>query len=336
MVSATEAAQGRTPLGADLEAGLENLSLDQTVEFTLYIRVVLPIDGYVFWVRADLVSNAVIQQIVGTGVISSEQMTRVKIKAKGSLHLTSSVGQEEAETFATNTVVFTALQEVQDLNAVGPQLLYIGKFKGQRFAFSNRRSFYRQAALYNYVGTAIYPDMETQIIDDISVFDSADAIVSNSLPAWLALNNYTPFYGFGNNIPLFPSFLSPLNEAPPFGTVHVNPDATRALSSAPLLDISLSHSQLCADTVKITLWGTRNFNALDFVDCVNQYSLDVGLIGIMNIPVMHDEKRTQAELTTIAMKKSITFEVSYLQTRTQNVGRGLIKSSLVAFHFQNL
>jgi hypothetical protein len=83
--------------------------------------------------------------------------------------------------------------------------------------------------------------------------------------------------------------------------------------------------------VRITLYGTRNFSALDFVDCVNQYSLDTDLIGIMNLPTVRDEKRTQSELSTIAMKKSVEFVVSYYQQRANDVARQIILSAIPSF-----
>ena len=46
-------AQG-TPIGADLQTGVEAISIQQTVTFTKYVRLVLPLDGYVFWVAAPL------------------------------------------------------------------------------------------------------------------------------------------------------------------------------------------------------------------------------------------------------------------------------------------
>jgi len=155
-------------------------------------------------------------------------------------------------------------------------------------------------------------------------------IVSNSLPAWLALNSYKPFYGFGNpGVVLYPSFLSPENIDPPFATVHVVPEGTRALASAPHIgQTTSSHSQLSSDTVRITLWGLRNAQALDFIDCVNQYSTDMGVIGIMNLPIVRDEKRTQSELGTLAMKKIIDYEISYHQNRVNTVARQVIKSTI--------
>jgi hypothetical protein len=327
MSSVNEAAGAKTELGSDLEEGLLALSRNQNITFRLYARVVLPLDGFIFWVRADLLSD---DSFLTAAQLSSIEMVPKTIDAFGSLHYATETLQEEAETFGRNRVIFTSVREVQDLNKIAPGTLYIGEFEGIRFAFSSRGSFYRQAALYHYVGFAVYPDMETQIIDSLVDFDSKDLIVSNSLPAWLALNSYKPFYGFGNpGVVLYPSFLSPENIDPPFATVHVVPEGTRALASAPHIgQTTSSHSQLSSDTVRITLWGLRNAQALDFIDCVNQYSTDMGVIGIMNLPIVRDEKRTQSELGTLAMKKIIDYEISYHQNRVNTVARQVIKSTI--------
>ena len=159
--------------------------------------------------------------------------------------------------------------------------------------------------------------------------------MSNSLPAWLSLNNYNPFYGYGNTIPLWPSFLSPQNFEPPFATVHVIPEGTRALAMTQHIGRKTSSlSQLCADRVRVTFWGVRNDDALDFVACVNQFTTDRGIIGLMNMPAVRDDKRTQAELTMIGMKKSIDFEVSYHQFRMNDIARQLITKVVPTFYVE--
>ncbi len=249
---------------------------------------------------------------------------------QGSLHYATDSRQEEAESYGANRVVFTALSPVNDLNELGPDEMYIGTFQGLRFAFSSRGMFYRQADLQHYVGYAVYADMETQVIDNVAQLDTRSVIVSNSLPIWLSLNGYAPFYGIGNPVTLYPSFLLPNNLRPPFGAVHIGPD-TAAIGGAPRLDRTLSHTQLVTERVRVTLWGMRNFNALDFLDCVCQFSLDHDTLGIMNQPVPRDEKRTQNELDTIAQKKTIEFQVNYYQSTARNIARQLILSAIPTF-----
>lgn len=337
MSTVDEATGAKTPLGSDLAAGVDTLSLNQQITFTRYTRLVLPLDGYVFWVRADMVAGSALYNRGGFNKFAPNQPPRTLVAAptliaKGSLHYASDIRQEESETYAANRVVFTSEQEVQDLNEIQPGTLYIAEFDGVRFAFSARGSFYKQADLFHYVGFAVYADMATQVIDRLSGFDSRAVVVSNSLPAWLGLNGYNPVYGFGNpSLILYPSFLVPQNLEPPYGAVHIAQETTRAMAMAPTLASDSSHSQLCAERVRVTLWGTRNFNALDFVDCVNQYSLDTGAFGLTNSPVPQDEKRTQPELETIAMKKTILFDVSYNQARMNNIARQVITQAIPNF-----
>lgn len=326
-------------MGSDLAEGVKAISLNQTVVFTKYVRLVLPLDSYVFWVRADLVTSSALYNAARFNAFAYNQAPRIisaapTLVVQGSIHYATQTNQNEDETLAIDTVIFTSLEEVQDLNEVGPTVLYIGEFDGRKFAFSSRKSWYQQADLWHYVGNAVYPDMETQLVDSLVGFDRS-LIVSNSLPAWLSLNGYKPAYGFGNPvIPLFPSFLVPANIAPPFAAVHIPPESTRALASTQMIGPDSSLAQLCSEHVKITIWGTHNNQALDFVACVNQWTLDKAIVGIMNMPVMRDEKRTQAELGTIAMKKTVDFEISYHQRRINDVARQFIKSSLIAVYPQ--
>ncbi len=332
---AAELLDAKTPLGADLAEGVKAVALNQKIKFKLYGRVVLPLDGWLFWVRADLLAQPTFTTaLVSAQKLSDDQMENATFEATGSLHYGTDVRQEETETYAANRIVFTSLEEVQSLNEIAPGTLAIGEFDGLRFAFSSVSTRYKQAGLWHYGGFAVYPDMETQIIDSVLDFSSAQ-IVSNSLPAWLALNGFAPPYGIGNpGIVLYPSYLVPNNLMPeaPFASVHVEPGTTRGLAMAPHLTSKSSHWQLCAERVKITLWGTRNTNALDFVDCVNQYSLATNAFGLMNIPVVQDEKRTQAELGAIAMKKSITYEISYHQSRIRDIAQKLITKVVPTYY----
>lgn len=343
MPTVAEAAAAKTQLAGDIAAGVNTLSLNQTITFTKYVKLVLPLDGFVFWVKADLLSPSA---LLNAGLLNrfapNEPRTIVTpaptVSVQGSLHYSTVKQQNEDETAGVNQVVFTALAPIQDFNQIGPDVIFIGTFQKIRFAFSQRQPFYAQADTYHYVGTAILPAMESQIIDAVDGFNSRELVVSNSLPIWLSLNSYAPPYpGFqiaNMGLRLYPSFALPDNIAPPYGAVHIPPEATEALQSAPLLGPTYSHSQLVRDTVKITLYGVRNGEALTVVDTVNQFSLDTDAIGVMNMPTVRDEKRTQAELAILAMKKTVTFEVSYYQTTARNMARQLITKAIVDYRPQ--
>jgi hypothetical protein len=327
--SISEAFESQSPLQGPLDSGLETISNSQTVAFTQYVKLILPLDGYVFWVRADLVGSAALcacyncttQQVKPTfPYINPTQAVLGPdgpfLQVAGSLHYTSVVQQNEDETFAKNSVVFTAQSEVQEFNLIGPSVMYIGEYEGRRFAFKQRDGWYKQAGIYHYRGDAVYPALESQLIDDVSQFDTTNVIVSNSLPIWLRLNQFMPMY---------PSFLVEENIVPPYASVHIPAESTTALAARPHWGKRGTHSQLVRETVKITLYGMRNFNALDFQDYVFQDSLDNPSVwGLCNMPVMRDEKRTQSELTVIAQKKTFELEINYYQRRVRDISRQLI------------
>ena len=293
---------------ADLE-GLRVLSLNQEIIFAQYIRKVLPLDGYVFWLKVQ------------------------QRKVKGSLHVAAIQQQLEDETSSINTVVFTTGEEIQDFDAVSPTTLWIGEFQTLRFAFSAQRDFYQAAGLYHYVGYAINAPMQTQLVDLGSELSNKTLIVSNSLPAWLAIKDYAPFWLQPDNpaIELFPSFLSPANIVPPCATVHIEPLATRALGAYPVLRSRMQHDQLASDHVRLTFYGLTNDMIMDWYETLIRYSTDTNKIGMMSMAIVRDEKRPQTEFAILGMKKTMELDVSYLQSSMRDLARQMVNSALATF-----
>lgn len=330
MPSLSEAISGQpSQLEASLDAGLQVLDLSQEVVFTKYVRVVLPLDGYVFWVKAGLLSDSAVLNSTALNKAAFNAAAVVEtaaeyIVAKGSLHYSVERQQNEVESISINSVTFTSEQRVEGLDRIHPNCIYVGEFEGIKFAFDTRGSYYRQANLHHYVGDAIYPDVASQLIDVPGQLDVQHRVVSNSLPLWLGLSHYQPFYGFGFPYQLYPSFLTPNNLHPPYGVVHIAPETTMALQSFPRLGPLSEHDQLTSEHVKITLVGLRNNEAQDFVDCVNQYSSDYDYFGMMGDPIVRDEKRSQNEFSVLAIRKTIEYDISYWQSRARNIARQIV------------
>jgi hypothetical protein len=101
-----EAAAAPAQLATALAAGVDDISSDQTVTFQQYTKYTFSEDGYVFW--------------VATG--SAQQFA-------GSLHVLSERKQEEDQTLAANQFVFTAEQEVSQLNSVAPDSMWVGAWR---------------------------------------------------------------------------------------------------------------------------------------------------------------------------------------------------------------
>jgi len=344
----------KTPLAATLEAGVDAISYDQTVTFKLYVRVILPIDGFAFWVRADLVSegalyNSLLFNDRATALYAkapsstARDLPPFKIEAEGSLHYATQTTQEQEANDARNRVVFTSEEPIVDLNEVGDNLIYIAEFdvpqefdeaepRGRtriRFAFSQRESYYVQAGLHHYVGASVVPTMASQIVDSpLQLIGAArQQIVSNSLPFWLMFNNYDPAWPVPPRpaIPLYPSFLVPDNLRPPYGVVHVPPTSTQPVQSQPYYGRTFSQSMLVSENVEMTIYGANNIAVLDLITALVQYSFDnPSYFGITNSPIPQDEKEGQSEFNTLAQKKRITFALSYNQYAARRVVRQLI------------
>lgn len=324
----TESVGGQSQLAGALGAGIGVISQDAELTFTLYNRVVLPLDGYVFWVRADLLSPSAMVNFsplnsYPPGSIPTATPALIQ-KVAGSLHHTTLNQQDETESFSLQQLIFTSQKPVDVLNAIAPNQLWIADWNNLRFAFSSRTGYYKVANVYHYKGDAVYPTLATQIIDNPAQLDASNVIVSNSLPAWLSLNGILPVY---------PSFLVPDNIEPAYGVIHIGETDTRAIQPVPVITGRGNHWQLASDKVKVTLFGLRNFNAIDYLDYVLQYMTDSGVLGLMNSPIIRDAKRVQTEISSVAMKKVIEFEVSYYQVRVREIAQQLITQALINYTF---
>ena len=175
------------------------------------------------------------------------------------------------QTLDVNSCVFTSQESLEDFNYINPQVMYLGEFNGIRFAFSQRGNFFQQASLWHYVGDAVYPDMETQIIDTLNGFDTLNVVVSNSLPIWLAINQSTPPFPYpaGQAVPLYPAMLVPDDVYSALGRRGHRGDGGAHHGAVHRRRHAVAHYQLAQDRVKITFFGLRNFNVMDFVDYVN-------------------------------------------------------------------
>lgn len=316
---------GPTQIHDALVAGLDVLSGDQTVDFVPYVRTVLPLDGFVFWIRASLLSDARLAEV---GLASSSAIT-----VGGSLHWASLGTMMIDENITIQRVDFAAKEAVTDFAQIAPDIMYVADWQTElgrfKFAFSQRGTYYLQANIHHYVGDAVYPVFAAQLIDNLDQFDQRQ-VVSNSMPLWLSLSQSIPFVSLvTSSVQLYPGYLVPSNRPAPYGTVDINPNSTRSLQAQALRGPDSSRWQLTAEMVRLTFYGLRNDDVMDFVDYVMDWSLNTGEFGIMNMPVVRDEQRVQVELSALAQKKTVDFEVSYQQARMRDIARKLITAALI-------
>lgn len=303
-----------SPIVGPLAAGVNTISSTQTITFTKYVLVVLPLDGYNFWVNATIVAPPLNP--------NQWNLSNPVVQVQGSLHYSSDQQQNETDNPAINSVIFTSLTEIEEFNDISPTTIYIGEWEGVRFAFNQRFKYYQQSGLHHYRGNAIYPVMESLIIDNLNQLDLNALIVSNSLPIWLALNAKGAVY---------PSFAVPANLRPPYISAHIEPTGTKAFQSSPFVDTTGSSWQLATETVRFVLYGYTSDQAHDWLTYVLDASMpDYAAWGSMNIPIIQDDKRTQTELSILAERKTVTLEVNYYQARIKAISMQLIESAIIS------
>jgi hypothetical protein len=242
--------------------------------------------------------------------------------ATGMVHVTSEVVQDETVGFDVNHIVFTSTTDVDEFNQINPKSIFIAEWNGLQFAFSKRATFSQQSGLWHYQGDALYPSMATQVVNSLADLDLGNPVVSNSLPIWLTLNRFCPMY---------PSFLVPDDIAPPWCTVHIDPESTQALQATPYVDpCTGSQYQLCRDVVRLTTYGLKHNEVMDLMQYIFAYMSGGDVLGLMNTPVVRDEKAMQIELNVLAQKKTIEFEVNYYQSRIRSVARKYVTQAIMS------
>lgn len=316
----------QTPLESALGGGVDALDRQQVIQFKQYQRTVLPLDGYVFWVAAGKTVNV-----------------------RGSLHYSSDIEQDDDQTIGVNRLLFTTREEIAAFNQASPDMMFIGDHRGIKIAFSGRGARAPEAGLWHYFGNAVYPPLFSQIIDDPASLAGLEPIVSNSLPIWLALSAFGPVY---------PAYLVGQNIAPPYISVDIDDDTTEEWQAFPSHDAGWSMlngavslgapagsrtgfynptaSQLVHERVKFILYGFNNVQSLSYRDYVLQSSLDADVWGPCEITPIRDERRVQREIAAIAMKKTFSLRVNYIQSAVVQIAQRLITSASISISEESI
>jgi hypothetical protein len=310
--------KSQSQIAAGLITGVQTLSAQETIIFTLYVAIVLPVDQTLFWVLSTEVNGVTLMHNFGAVM----PPTKITVTPT-SLHHTIETEQREDDTFGRTGIILTTNQEIKDLNQLAPQALYLATIAGVQYSFSKQHAYYDQAGLYHYTGIAVEPAMASQVINDTSYLNELP-VVSNSLPYWLSIPT---------NVPMtYTSFLVPANTKPPYAVIHIEPDHTSAIQALPVIDSLGNPWQLVYDDVIITTYGLRNNEALTYLqDILNWITLNGNQMGLMSMPAVRDMKRTQRELTTLAQKKTIKFRVSYYQTAALEIAQKLIQHATMSY-----
>ena len=313
MTSLQDALAQKTGMGAILEDGLETLSVNDSIVFTQYNRAVLPLDGLVFWIATT--TTRTIECAIQYGV---------------------QVVQNESETQGISMVQITTEEQIDDLLIEAPTTKWIALWNGMHLGFTKVQGLFKPAEIYHYIGQALNSIQETQVIDTPgATLDPTKLIASNSLPAFLLFNTYTPPYDcpyVPANLPvLYPSKLAPQNLTPPYATVHIEPSRTEAFQQVPWYESRWNPYAETVDEVVITMYGLTNNQAALLRDAILQASRDMGVIGIVEMGAIRDEKAQQEDFTILAQKKTLRMRVSYYQQAIIDHARQVFETLQVTY-----
>ena len=118
MATVSETTGAKPQLASGLADGVNTLSANETVPFTLYIKMVLPADGYVFWVNATLLNDSAIYNALtynlGEYNKNAPPLPQRVIQIKGSFHYNTEMHQLEDRVTAYNHIAFTSESPIQD------------------------------------------------------------------------------------------------------------------------------------------------------------------------------------------------------------------------------
>ncbi|UMM63162.1 hypothetical protein [Aristophania vespae] len=300
-------------LAASLVAAVNDVSYGQHVQLKEYKRLILPLDGYVFWVA-----------------------TGKEILVTGALYFLTENIQKEAKSLEQRNVIFSSKEEVKPFNQLSSDQIWVGNLDETRFVFGSRSSQITQDGLFHYIGESISPIFSTQFIDDLNIINDDEVIVSNSLPIFMALptqsNPYLDWCRWPENVPIFPSYIVPDSQAPPYITVDIDPSFQQSLTPGLISTSDKSSFQFVTETVCLTLYGLTNNQAVNVRDYIVRWAAtNPDRLGITNCPIIRDIRKYQPEINTLAMIKTISFEVMYCQHAARECGAQLIHKAKLPF-----
>lgn len=285
--------------------GYQKVSGQQQITFTRYVEKILPIDGWRFWVKAELLQNepAPFSQVIPCSVHQSVNQT-----------------QEATKTNAITSIILTTNQEIENLKEIGQTALLIGEYKGSKFSFNVQSAFYDNANLKHYSGDAVYTENLDNFIDDIDNLDLENGIVTNSIPLFLTLNDIVQIY---------PAFLVPTNLKPPYATIEVK--ESKGIAAGATYN-EFEDSRLAQwDRIELNIYGLRKKQLSDFLKYLETKQLETHAFGLYWLPSIQNQNIPQSEVNVLTNKKVLTFDVNYVIEDVRNNATAFIESIFVGF-----
>jgi len=294
-----------TEIENTLFEGYQQLSGQQKITFTKYVQRVLPVDGWVFWVKASLIDG------------EAAPFTKVY---SGTLHQSVNQTQEATKTNAVTNIILTANKPIDELKEVSATVMWLGEYDGSKFSFNVQNAFYDNARQYHYAGDAVYVENTPNIIDDIDDLDLENGIVTNCIPVFITLNE---------QVQIYPAFLAPTNLKPPYATIEVKD--TRGIAAGQSYNPFEDSGMLQWDKVELTIYGLRKKQLSDFLKYLENQQLVTEAFGMYWLPSVQNENVPQSEINVLTNKKVLNFDVNYTFDAVRSQAEAFIRSITVDF-----
>lgn len=298
------------------ETGTGESDYKSLVTFKEYKRKILPLDGFIFWLA-----------------------TGIEKTVSGSVSYLTKKLQKEGESYEQSRVLFTTNEEVKPFHATS-DTTWVGAFNDLRFVLGLCTYEHKETELYHYIGKSLSPAFARQFVDNADDINDQEPIVSNSLPIFLSLpsegNPYLDRYPWPENVPVFPSFLVPDNQPPPYVTVHNDAESIKGIGMSAINITDSSGTQITSERVRLSLYGLSNTQAGNIREYIIRWALiHPWMMGVMNNPVISDARETSPNITTLAQKKTIDFDVMYQQNALRNSAVQLIRQAKINLEVKN-
>jgi hypothetical protein len=279
----------------------------KNITFTKYVRRVLPVDGWVFWVKSSLIEGEV------------APFSKVYLC---STHIQRNQTQEATKTNSISSIGLTVNKKIEDLHEVNQSVMWLGEYQGVKFSFNAQANYYEEANIFHYAGDAVYIENTPNIIDDIEDLDLdlENGIVTNCIPIFITLNQ---------QVQIYPAFLAPTNLKPPYATIEVKD--TRGIAAGQSYNPFEDSSLLSWDKVELTIYGLRKKQLSDFLKYLENQQLVTEAFGMYWLPSVQNENVPQSEINVLTNKKVLNFDVSYTFNAVRSQAEAFIRSVTVDF-----
>lgn len=291
-----------TPLATSQADSVGDVSDDQRLTFKQYRRVVLPADGFIFWVSCN-----------------------IEREITGSAHIQTNNTQDEWQAANHGKIILTTPEELPPFRAQENELdtVWVGVWEGMPFAIGSQSARYVQAGLCRYVGDTITPAFAAQFLDTEDDLKGLSPYASTSLPLFLRMPQYPnpalAWCPWPSGTSIFPSFSVPDNQKPPYITVHIEASATKPLSMGTLSAQSGTTGTIVKEHVRLRLLGLNNARASNLLNYITHWALiHADEIGVLNTPIVVDEKNPLPNINALAPLKTIELDIMYSQSSARD------------------